>query len=55
MSWSWCFSVLYTKLALGIPVIALLMVPASLGWAGLSLFLGRQQEKRARALAQSSS
>jgi AAA family ATP:ADP antiporter len=53
MSWSWAFSILTTKLALGIPVIALLMVPVSLGWAGLSLFLGKQQEKRAKALAQS--
>jgi AAA family ATP:ADP antiporter len=49
MSWSWAFSVLTTKLALSIPVIALVMVPVSLGWAGLSLFLGKQQEKRARA------
>ncbi|HEX2760752.1 MAG TPA: hypothetical protein VHM27_09570 [Rhizomicrobium sp.] len=50
MSWSWFFSVLHAKLALTIPAIALLMVPVSLGWSGLSLALGRMQERRARAL-----
>jgi hypothetical protein len=34
-------------LMMTIPAIALATVPAMLGWAGLSLLLGRMQEKRA--------
>jgi AAA family ATP:ADP antiporter len=49
MASSWVFALLHTKLALAIPLIAAVMIPVSLGWAGLSLWLGRQQEKRAHA------
>jgi hypothetical protein len=35
-----------------VPLITALMIPVSLGWAGLSLYLGRQQERRARLQAQ---
>lgn len=48
MASSWVFALLHTKLALGIPLIAAVMIPVSLGWALLSFYLGRQQEKRAR-------
>jgi AAA family ATP:ADP antiporter len=51
--WGWVFPLLHKTLALTIPTIAAITVPAMLGWAGLSLFLGKQQEKRARAIAQS--
>jgi AAA family ATP:ADP antiporter len=46
----WVFTLLHMVLALGVPLIAAVMIPVSLGWMLLSLFLGRQQEKRARAL-----
>ena len=49
MASSWVFALLHTKLALGVPLIAAVMIPVSLGWAGLSFWLGRQQEKRAHA------
>jgi ATP:ADP antiporter, AAA family len=49
MASSWVFTLLHVKLALGVPLIAAVMIPISLGWIGLSFFLGRQQEKRARA------
>jgi AAA family ATP:ADP antiporter len=48
MASSWIFALLHTKLALGIPLIAAVMIPVSLGWALLSFYLGRQQEKRAQ-------
>jgi AAA family ATP:ADP antiporter len=48
MASSWVFALLHTKLALGIPLIAAVMIPISLGWALLSFYLGRQQEKRAQ-------
>ncbi|HJR55485.1 MAG TPA: hypothetical protein VJ798_02815 [Rhizomicrobium sp.] len=47
--WGWTFPLLHKTLALSIPAIAAITVPAMLGWAGLSLWLGRQQEKRAQA------
>jgi len=53
MASGWVFTLLHTKLALGIPLIAAVMIPVSLAWAGLSFYLGRQQEKRARAQAAS--
>jgi AAA family ATP:ADP antiporter len=49
---SWLFTLLHAKLAWDVPLIAALMIPVSLGWAGLSLYLGRQQERRARLQAQ---
>jgi AAA family ATP:ADP antiporter len=53
VGWGWTFPLLHKTLALSIPAIAAVTVPAMLGWAGLSLFLGRQQEKRAAAQARS--
>lgn len=47
----WLFTLLHTTLALGVPFIALVMIPISLGWAALSFYLGRQQEQRAAAQA----
>jgi hypothetical protein len=35
---------------MSIPAIAALTIPFMLGWAGLSLLLGRLQEKRAKLL-----
>ena len=45
--WAWVFNLLSKTLMMTIPAIALATVPAMLGWAGLSLLLGRMQEKRA--------
>jgi AAA family ATP:ADP antiporter len=53
VGWGWTFPLLHKTMALSIPAIAAVTVPAMLGWAGLSLFLGRQQEKRAAAQARS--
>ncbi len=39
---------------LTIPAIAALTIPFMLGWAGISLLLGRMQEKRAKLLQSSS-
>jgi AAA family ATP:ADP antiporter len=49
---SWLFTLLHARLAWDVPLIAALMIPVSLGWAGLGLYLGRQQERRARLQAQ---
>jgi AAA family ATP:ADP antiporter len=46
---SWLFHLLYTVLGLGAPLLALVMVPVALGWAGLGIALGRMQENRAKA------
>ena len=46
---SWLFHLLYAVLGLGVPLLALAMVPVALGWAGLGIALGRMQEKRAQA------
>src|SRR4051812_25953045 len=53
MRWAWVFTVLSKKLMLSVPAIAAVTVPAMLGWAGLSLALGRMQEKRARLQSRS--
>ena len=50
MGWAWVFALLSKKLMMSVPAIAAVTVPAMLGWAGLSLALGRMQEKRARIL-----
>lgn len=50
VGWAWIFTLMFKKLAMSIPAIAGVTVPAMLGWAGLSLALGRMQEKRARLL-----
>jgi ATP:ADP antiporter, AAA family len=50
MASSWIFHLLYTVMGLTVPLLAAVMIPVSLGWAGLSLVLGRMQEKRARLL-----
>ena len=55
MTSSWLFALLHTKLALSVPLIAAVMIPISLGWAALSFYLGRQQEKRAREQSQNQS
>ena len=47
VGWAWIFTLLSKKLMMSIPAIAAVTVPAMLAWAGLSLFLGRMQEKRA--------
>jgi len=44
---SWIFHLLYAVMGLTVPILAAVMVPISLGWLGLSLLLGRMQEKRA--------
>jgi AAA family ATP:ADP antiporter len=49
MASGWLFTLLHAKLALSVPLIAAVMIPVSLVWAGLSLYLGRQQERRARS------
>jgi AAA family ATP:ADP antiporter len=54
MSWAWVFALLSKKLMLSIPAIAAVTMPAMLGWAGLSLVLGRMQEKRAQFQAKRS-
>ena len=46
---SWIFHLLYAVMGLAIPVLAAVMVPISLAWLGLSLLLGRMQEKRAQS------
>jgi AAA family ATP:ADP antiporter len=48
VGWAWVFNLFSKKLMMSIPAIAVLTVPAMLGWAGLSFALGRMQEKRAR-------
>jgi AAA family ATP:ADP antiporter len=53
VGWAWIFTLMFKKVAMSIPTIAALTVPAMLGWAGLSLALGRMQEKRARQLQSS--
>ncbi len=55
MGTSWLFTLLHSKLALTVPMIAALTAPVMLGWAGLSFALGRMQEKRAKAQAESKS
>ena len=50
VGWAWVFALLSKKLMMSVPAIAAVTVPAMLGWAGLSLALGRMQEKRARLL-----
>ena len=50
MASSWVFHLLYAVMGLTVPLLAAVMIPVSLGWAGLSLVLGRMQEKRARLL-----
>jgi len=45
--WAWVFNLLSKILMMTIPAIAAVTVPAMLGWAGLSILLGRMQEKRA--------
>lgn len=50
MASSWIFHLLYAVMGLTIPLLAAVMVPISLGWLGLSLLLGRMQEKRAQLL-----
>ena len=49
---SWIFHLLYAVMGLTIPLLAAVMIPISLGWLGLSLLLGRMQEKRATSQAQ---
>jgi hypothetical protein len=44
---SWIFHLLYAVMGLTIPILAAVMVPVSLAWVGLSILLGRMQEKRA--------
>ena len=50
VGWAWVFALLSKKLMMSVPAIAAVTVPAMLGWAGLSLALGRMQEKRAQLL-----
>jgi len=45
--WAWVFNLFSKTLMMSIPAIAAITVPFMLGWAGLSLLLGRMQEKRA--------
>ncbi|MEY4965022.1 MAG: hypothetical protein RL274_605 [Pseudomonadota bacterium] len=52
---SWIFHLLYAVMGLAIPVLAAVMVPISLAWLGLSLLLGRMQEKRAQSQSQAQS
>ncbi len=48
--WAWVFNFFSKTMMMGIPAIAALTIPFMLGWAGLSLLLGRMQEKRAKLL-----
>jgi len=48
MASSWIFHLLYAVMGLTVPLLAAIMVPVSLGWIGLSLLLGRMQERRAK-------
>ena len=48
--WAWVFNFFSKTMMMTIPAIAALTIPFMLGWAGLSLLLGRMQEKRARQL-----
>jgi len=48
--WAWVFNFFSKTMMMSIPAIAALTIPFMLGWAGLSLLLGRLQEKRAKLL-----
>ena len=43
----WVFNSAAKAAGLATPTVALLTLPFALGWIGLSLFLGREQETRA--------
>jgi len=54
-AWGWVFTLFSKTLAMSVPAIAAITVPAMLGWAGLSFWLGRRQEQRARQQSQTPS